>query len=255
MSFSLSRGARHPLFTTAEQICTVCPVSRHIIRQKRLTFLATRLRLYLGIISPVDRFFFYRRAEGPAVNLSSLRPESVSLSLLPVPPPPPPPRHSPHPTFLRTMHFLLESCLLTSFFSFSLHAPRESRGEERSSTSLLPPLLPAAVHEEEPGPVFGGPTSRGPVKFRRRVVYRADEFSLYADADPLSSLGYVTARRHLCRGHPKGPTTPDPRGPLSHKEFEIARHTTSIPRGRPDCRSAIFLCVLFVVAELCALNK
>lgn len=53
--------------------------------------------------------------------------------------------------------------------------------------------------------------SRGQVRFTRMRT--------------LCRLGYVTARWHLCREHPKEPTTPDPRGPLSLEEFEIARRS------------------------------
>lgn len=183
------------------------------LKQKRLTFLATRPR-YLGIISPVDRFFYQR---GPAANLSRLQPECF------LPPLPSRPFLSPHPTFPYTMHFLLGFCLLTSFFSFSLHV---SAWVARWGTAVYFPLT-ACSDNLAPfrGTRFGAcevspprRLSRGQVRFTWTRIF--------------CRFGNVTARRHLCREHPKGPTTPDPWSPLSPEEFEIARHRPFWPLGR-----------------------
>lgn len=108
------------------------------------------------------------------------------------------------------------ACWQVFFFPFSLHA---SAWVARWGTAVY---LPLAACSDNLAP-FRGTRFGEPVKFRRRVVYRADKFVLRGRGS-FVVFGDVTARRHLCREHPKGPTTPDPRGPLSLEEFEIARH-------------------------------
>lgn len=109
------------------------------------------------------------------------------------------------------MHFLLGFCLLTSFFFLPrCMYPRESRW---GTAVYFPP------HRVfwQPGPVswytfrraceVSPPRrlSRGQVRFTRTRIF--------------CRFGDVTARRHLCREHPKGPTTPDP--PESFKPRRI----------------------------------
>lgn len=107
------------------------------------------------------------------------------------------------------------ACWQVFFFLSRCTYPRESRGEERPST------FPLTACSDNLAPFRGtrfgacevSPTrhlSRGQVRFTRTRTF--------------CRFGDVTARRHLCREHPKGPTTPDPRSPLSSEEFEIARH-------------------------------
>lgn len=145
------------LFARATSFCLIQPRVVHFLwppskfvrcsesaylRQKRLAFLATRSR-YLGIIPPVDRFF-YRL--GPAANLSSPRTECFT--------PLSPSLSSPSPRFSLSL-FLIQctfysdlACWQVFFFLVACIASRAVKN------GRLP--LPTASHgRQQPGPVSG----------------------------------------------------------------------------------------------------
>lgn len=142
------------------------------------------------------------------------------------------------------MHFLLGSCLLTSpFFFFLVARTRASRAVRNDVYFPPPPRLRTTVPDSLApfrGPRFGACEVSPPCRLSRGQVH-------FTRMRTLCCLEYVTARRHLCRGHPKEPTTPDPRGPLSPEEFEIARDRPYQPWWRgwgvASELSVIFLCV------------
>lgn len=133
------------------------------------------------------------------------------------------------------MHFLLGSCLLTSpFFFLSRCAyPRESRGEERPSTS--PPF--ANHGPRQPGPV-SGPAFRGLWSFAA-VSSIARTSSLYADADPLSSRIRDGAATPMQRA-PKGTDHTWSSGPFKSRGIRnCARPTVPAVMTRLRCGERI----------------
>lgn len=163
MSFSLSSGAASTFYDRRANLYGAPRVG--IFKAETSHIPGNEAPVYLGIISPVDRFFLQTQRVLLLISLVSDRrvfPFSFTI----------PPRHSSHPTFLHTMHFLLGSCLLTSFFFLVARTAWVAR---RGTVVYFSPYR--APRSSRTWPRFRAHVSK-PVKFRRRVVYRADEFAL-----------------------------------------------------------------------------
>lgn len=134
------------------------------------------------------------------------------------------PDRSSHPVPLSLIQctFYSDSACWQVFFLPRCTYPRESRGEERPST------FPLTACSDNLAPFRGTRFGACEVSPPRRLSRGQVRFTW---TRTFCRFGDVTARRHLCREHPKGPTTPDPRSPLSPEEFEIARHRPFRPLG------------------------
>lgn len=154
---------RRSLFTTdTEQICTVLRVGIFKAETSHIP----------GNEVPVSEYYFAGRPAfftGRAPSLiSRLREECFLLPYSSIPPLLPFPLSFPH-----TMHFLLGYPACWQVFSFSLHIV--ARVALWGTTVYLPPLR--AIVLRRTWPRFGARVPV-PVKFRRRIVYRADKFVL-----------------------------------------------------------------------------
>lgn len=160
MSFSLSPGAASTFYDRRANLYGAPRVG--IFKAETSHIPGNEAPVYLGIISPVDRFFL--PAQKVLLLISLVSDRSVSLLFY-------------HPTTsLFSPHFssynaLFTRILLVDKFFLSRCTHRVSRAVRNGR--LLPPYRGL----REPGPVFRAHVSE-PVKFRRRVVYRADEFAL-----------------------------------------------------------------------------